>query len=39
MVKYVDNGYMLSGWYYVKEGLYYGNGSKEDAEKIEKEYQ
>lgn len=39
MIKYVDNGYMSAGWYYIREGSYYGNGTKEDAERIEKEYQ
>ena len=38
MIKYVDNGY-IKGWYCIKDGCYYGNGTKDDAERIEKEYQ
>lgn len=38
MIKYVDNGYIPAGWYYIKEGSYYGNGSREEAKRIEKEY-
>ena len=38
MVKYIDNGQIPAGWYYVKEGCCYGNGTREDAERIEAEY-
>lgn len=37
MVQYVDNGCIPAGWYYVKEGCYYGNGTREEAERIEME--
>ena len=36
MVKYVDNGF-ICGWYFVKEGCYFGDGTKITAERIEKE--
>ena len=36
MVQYVDNGFVC-GWYFVKEGCYFGDGTKRTAERIEKE--
>ena len=36
MVQYVDNGFVC-GWYFVKEGCYFGDGTKRTAEIIEKE--
>lgn len=36
MVTYTDNGFLL-GWYFVKDGCWFGDGTKEMAEKIEKE--
>lgn len=36
MVMYIDNGF-ICGWYFVKEDCYFGNGTKEEAERIEKE--
>lgn len=36
MVVYVDNGY-LCGWYYQAEDGYLGDGTKKEAERIEKE--
>lgn len=36
MVRYIDNGFIL-GWYYCKEDCYFGDGTKEEAERIEKE--
>lgn len=36
MVKYFDNE-VLVGWYYQKKDCYFGDGTKETAERIEKE--
>ena len=36
MVQYVDNGFVY-GWYFVKEGCYFGDGTKRTAERIKKE--
>ena len=36
MVQYVDNEFVC-GWYFVKEGCYFGDGTKRTAERIEKE--
>ena len=36
MVKYIDNGFLV-GWYFVKEDLTLGDGTKETAYRIQRE--
>ena len=35
-VKFVDNG-VICGWFYFKEGDYYGDGTRLDAERLKGE--
>lgn len=37
MIRFVDNGVNLYGWFYVCDGQYYGDGTRAEAERIRNE--